>query len=86
MSLTESSALGIRRNGPERVERDGRPVASPVEYVRALDRGLAVIRAFDADHPRRSLAEVARSVGLAPATARRLLHTLPRCGRPISVR
>jgi IclR family pca regulon transcriptional regulator len=44
--------------------------------VRALDRGLAVIRAFDADHPRQSLAEIARAVGLAPATARRLLHTL----------
>ena len=26
--------------------------ASTAEYVRALDRGLAVIRAFDADHPR----------------------------------
>jgi IclR family transcriptional regulator, pca regulon regulatory protein len=64
MSLTESSAAGIRR------------AASPAEYVRALDRGLAVIRAFDADHPQRSLAEVARTVGLAPATARRLLHTL----------
>jgi IclR family pca regulon transcriptional regulator len=49
---------------------------APVEYVRALDRGLAVLRAFDADHPRRTLAEVARAVGLAPATARRLLFTL----------
>ncbi len=46
------------------------------EYVRALDRGLAVVRAFDAQHPRRSLSDVARAVGLAPATARRLLHTL----------
>ncbi|GHE07182.1 IclR family transcriptional regulator domain-containing protein [Klenkia taihuensis] len=46
------------------------------EYVRALDRGLAVIRAFDEAHPRRTLADVARAVGLAPATARRLLHTL----------
>ncbi|SDG70862.1 IclR family transcriptional regulator domain-containing protein [Klenkia brasiliensis] len=50
--------------------------SEPTEYVRALDRGLAVIRAFDRDHPRRTLAEVARAVGLAPATARRLLHTL----------
>ena len=63
MSIAESSPVGVR---------DGQPA----EYVRALDRGLAVIRAFDADHPRRSLAEVARAVGLAPATARRLLHTL----------
>ena len=50
--------------------------APVTEYVRALDRGLAVVRAFDAAHPRRSLSEVARAVGLAPATARRLLHTL----------
>jgi IclR family transcriptional regulator, pca regulon regulatory protein len=50
--------------------------APATEYVRALDRGLAVVRAFDAQHPRRSLSEVARAVGLAPATARRLLHTL----------
>jgi len=50
--------------------------APATEYVRALDRGLAVVRAFDAAHPRRSLSEVARAVGLAPATARRLLHTL----------
>jgi IclR family pca regulon transcriptional regulator len=65
MSIAESSTTGVR---------DDR--AAPIEYVRALDRGLAVVRAFDADHPRRSLAEVARAVGLAPATARRLLHTL----------
>jgi IclR family pca regulon transcriptional regulator len=48
----------------------------PVEYVRALDRGLAVLRAFDPVHPRQTLAEVSRAVGLAPSTARRLLHTL----------
>ena len=65
MSITGSSATATLDAG-----------APPVEYVRALDRGLAVIRAFDADHPRRNLAEVARAVGLAPATARRLLHTL----------
>jgi IclR family transcriptional regulator, pca regulon regulatory protein len=71
--ITESSTLATRR--AESVERGGQ-AGSPVEYVRALDRGLAVLRAFDADHPRRSLADVARAVGLAPATARRLLHTL----------
>lgn len=55
-------------------EADAAPAQQ--EYVRALDRGLAVIRAFDEQHPRRTLAEVARTVGLPPATARRLLHTL----------
>lgn len=64
MSLTAAPRLVDPRTG------------EGTEYVRALDRGLAVIRAFDREHPRRTLAEVARAVGLAPATARRLLHTL----------
>src|SRR4051794_25132611 len=76
MSITGSSAVGVRVGDPHLSAREVQPEASPNEYVRALDRGLAVIRAFDAEHPRRSLAEVARAVGLAPATARRLLHTL----------
>jgi IclR family pca regulon transcriptional regulator len=76
MSTAGSSAIGDRAGHLRSVTRDAQPEASPSEYVRALDRGLAVIRAFDSDHPRRSLAEVARAVGLAPATARRLLHTL----------
>lgn len=71
-----ASGVGVRPDDPHRGARGDQPDASPNEYVRALDRGLAVVRAFDADHPRRSLAEVARAVGLAPATARRLLHTL----------
>ena len=79
MSIAGSSAVDVH-DLPDRRPPSGAPddrqAASPIEYVRALDRGLAVIRAFDADHPRRSLAEVARAVGLAPATARRLLHTL----------
>jgi IclR family pca regulon transcriptional regulator len=76
MSIAGSSAIGDRAGHLQAVTRDAQPEVSPSEYVRALDRGLAVIRAFDSDHPRRSLAEVARAVGLAPATARRLLHTL----------
>jgi IclR family pca regulon transcriptional regulator len=79
MSIAGSSAVDVHDlhdRRPPAGAHDDRQAASPIEYVRALDRGLAVIRAFDADHPRRSLAEVARAVGLAPATARRLLHTL----------
>ncbi|WP_345216403.1 IclR family transcriptional regulator domain-containing protein [Georgenia halophila] len=45
-------------------------------YVQSLDRGLAVIRAFDADHPRLTLSDVARRTGLTRAAARRFLHTL----------
>jgi IclR family transcriptional regulator, pca regulon regulatory protein len=50
------------------------------EFVQSLDRGLAVIRAFDADHPELTLAEVARITGLNRASARRFLHTLVELG------
>src|SRR5690348_11091713 len=46
------------------------------EFVQSLSRGLAVIRAFDADHPELTLSEVARTTGLTRAATRRFLHTL----------
>ncbi len=46
------------------------------EFVQSLQRGLAVIRAFDGDNPELTLSEVARSTGLARAAARRFLLTL----------
>ncbi|MFC5382005.1 IclR family transcriptional regulator domain-containing protein [Aquipuribacter nitratireducens] len=49
-------------------------------FVRSLERGLAVIRAFDAEHPRLSLSEVARRTGLTRAAARRFLLTLVELG------
>jgi len=48
--------------------------------VQSLVRGLSVIRTFNADHPRQTLAQVAESTGLARATARRFLHTLVTVG------
>jgi IclR family transcriptional regulator, pca regulon regulatory protein len=50
------------------------------DFIQSLERGLAVIRAFDADHPKLSLSEVAASTGLSRAAARRFLHTLVRLG------
>jgi IclR family transcriptional regulator, pca regulon regulatory protein len=50
------------------------------DYVQSLERGLAVIRAFDAERPELGLSEVARSTGLTRATARRFLLTLVRLG------
>lgn len=44
--------------------------------VQSFVRGLAVIRCFDGEHPRLTLAQVAERTGLARATARRFLHTL----------
>jgi IclR family pca regulon transcriptional regulator len=50
------------------------------DYVQSLERGLSVIRAFDADHPKLTLSEVATSTGLSRAAARRFLRTLVQLG------
>ncbi|HEX6196083.1 MAG TPA: IclR family transcriptional regulator C-terminal domain-containing protein [Jiangellaceae bacterium] len=49
-------------------------------FVQSLARGLAVIRAFDADHRQLTLSDVARITGLNRAAARRFLHTLVELG------
>ncbi|HYF59945.1 MAG TPA: IclR family transcriptional regulator C-terminal domain-containing protein [Burkholderiaceae bacterium] len=46
------------------------------DFVQSLERGLAVLRAFDAEHPAQTLSDVARRAGVSRAAARRLLHTL----------
>jgi len=50
------------------------------EYVQSLDRGLAVIRCFDENRQRLTIADIARATGLTRATARRFLHTLEHLG------
>jgi IclR family pca regulon transcriptional regulator len=50
------------------------------DFVQSLERGLGVIRAFDAEHPKLTLSEVARITGLTRAAARRFLHTLVELG------
>ena len=45
-------------------------------FVQSLERGLSVIRAFDAEHPELTLSDVARATGLTRAAARRFLLTL----------
>jgi IclR family pca regulon transcriptional regulator len=50
------------------------------EFVEALARGLDVLTCFDAQHPSRTLSEVAAAAGLARPTARRLLLTLRELG------
>jgi len=50
------------------------------EFIEALARGLDVIRAFGADRPRLTLAEVATASDLARPTARRILLTLAELG------
>jgi IclR family pca regulon transcriptional regulator len=50
------------------------------DFVQSLERGLAVIRVFDADHAQLTLSEVARATGLTRAAARRFLITLVELG------
>jgi IclR family pca regulon transcriptional regulator len=45
-------------------------------HVQSLERGLAVIRAFDAASPQPTLSDVAKATGLTRAAARRFLLTL----------
>ncbi|GAA0928232.1 IclR family transcriptional regulator domain-containing protein [Virgisporangium aurantiacum] len=49
-------------------------------FVQSLERGLAVIRAFDAQRPELTLSEVARHCDLTRAAARRFLLTLADLG------
>ncbi|WP_116090479.1 IclR family transcriptional regulator domain-containing protein [Sphingomonas crusticola] len=50
------------------------------EYLSTLERGLRVLRSFDAQHPEMQLSEVAQLTKLSPAVARRCLNTLVQLG------
>lgn len=50
------------------------------DYVGALAAGLEVLQAFDAEHPRMTLSEVAARTGMDRAKARRFLLTLHALG------
>jgi IclR family transcriptional regulator, pca regulon regulatory protein len=63
-------AVGVAAGGAERDSG----------FVQSLQRGLAVIRAFDAENPLLTLSDVAKATDLAPATARRFVLTLVELG------
>jgi IclR family pca regulon transcriptional regulator len=50
------------------------------EFVRSLENGLSVIKAFSRESPSLSLSETAKRTGLTRATARRFLLTLKELG------
>lgn len=50
------------------------------DFVQSLERGLSVIRAFDAEHAELTLSEVAATTGVTRAAARRFLLTLAELG------
>ncbi len=73
-------AQPARRATPVRGGRLDRSTPILREYVQALDRGFAVIRAFSTDTPALTIAEVAQRTGLTRAAARRYLLTLRTMG------
>ena len=52
------------------------------DHVQSLERGLAVLLAFDAEHPEPTLAELAQLTGFSRPAVRRFLITLERLGLP----
>ncbi|MFG1781923.1 IclR family transcriptional regulator [Rhodococcus oryzae] len=67
-------------NPSETTSTGTEPIGASPDYVQSLARGLSVIKAFDAGHPRRTLSEVAKHTDLTRATARRFLLTLAELG------
>lgn len=80
--------IAIRGPQPVSAVREKRLSGPPValafdespNHVQSLQRGLAVIRVFDAGHAALTLSQVAARAGLARAVARRLLMTLEYLG------
>jgi IclR family transcriptional regulator, pca regulon regulatory protein len=64
---------------PRSSPSDGEDGRAP-HFVQSLERGLAVIRAFDEHNPELTLSDVARRTGLTRAAARRFLLTLADLG------
>jgi IclR family pca regulon transcriptional regulator len=52
----------------------------PKDFVQSLERGLAIVRAFNAERPSMTVTEVAHLVGFTRSTARRFLLTLSELG------
>jgi IclR family pca regulon transcriptional regulator len=52
----------------------------PAEFVQALERGVAVLRAFTDETPKLTMTEVAERTGMTKAAARRFLITLAGLG------
>ena len=50
------------------------------DHVQSLERGIAVLLAFDEEHPEPTLAELAQITGFSRPAVRRFLITLERMG------
>jgi IclR family transcriptional regulator, pca regulon regulatory protein len=81
MSKAQSSAA-LRRDlaGPEAPPPPGGGRTDDPNFMTSIARGLSVIRAFTAQKPNLTIAEVAKISGLPRAAARRCLYTLEQLG------
>ncbi len=59
---------------------DSRPPLLAHEWIAGLEKGLTVIEAFDADHPRMTATEAGARCGMTRTAARRYLKTLAHLG------
>src|ERR671929_1402296 len=61
-------------------EGAGEPAQGDRDHVQSLERGIAVLLAFDEEHPEPTLAELAQITGFSRPAVRRFLITLERMG------
>ena len=76
-------AAGITDDDPDSdvtMSDDGAPNGKHRDFVQSLERGLAIIRVFNADRPRLTVSEIAQVAGLTRAAVRRFLFTLSELG------
>ena len=72
---------GLRGEAPAAPAADSADSAGSADFVQSFARGLAVIRAFDAEHPELTLTAVARPASIPPAPAPRSPRTSRAPGR-----
>jgi IclR family pca regulon transcriptional regulator len=77
MSKVPQASPADPASAPEAMDAPDKPGDS---YVQSFARGLAVIRAFNAERPEQTLTDVAAATGLTRAGARRILLTLQTLG------
>lgn len=75
-----SNSGAARETDSGAAREDDSAAGRSIDTVQSLARGLAVIRAFDADHSELTLSDVARRADITRAAAGRFLRTLEQLG------
>ena len=80
MTPADTAPAGSGADSGTTPPRDDAAAQGSDGFVQSLARGLAVIAAFDAEHPSMTLSETARRASMSRAAARRFLRTLEQLG------